>query len=675
MATVQLSGPLSVLWLCATVRLSGTFGRVPLSDIVRLSVCPSGPLLVRIRRPVSSSLCFPVDPPCHCSALWRRFAAVNLSVRERAVLERACAVPLACAQVEYPWPLWMDMLMEMPDEEIHELARRAVESGGDAANSPTKHEAPAPQPAVAEPVSPSGSAEEAVPPKAGWVWKKGGSKQNAQNSSGGGGGGVSGLRARAKSKATAKKTAWKKRWLQVNGNGVVVYMKDPTDILKGVEKGRLDLRDYQVRGDLGNKEGFSSKEHGFSLVSPEREVFFGALSDRDKQEWLAYLLSVQQQVTGVNRKTMHADARSPGLAPFPIQIDLQLGGTPDDLARRGSSLSPRGGSPTSATRKEKIGWLYKRGGMSTHVSNPDELRLLFLKISGSSTGRLDRDQVGHMASEAGMPLTDPELDHAMVAIATFEGDGGDSSTVSFPAFYAWWEREHSTASTPRTGHKLGLKGAKAKAKSIKEAHSHGRSNWKKRWFMVRGSCLVYYKSAENAAHMMGGAEKGRVELFQAQIRDNLGLHEATSSQNYGFSVLSASGKEFYLGAASDHDKQEWITYLETVIGATTAPRASPTAAGSTAMMTAQGWLLKKGGSKAHADGGSGDGVQEDQMLREMFDHYDIDKNGELSPVEIKKLARELGKDLSKHELEAVMAELDENGDGGTGLLLLLLAFR
>lgn len=557
------------------------------------------------------------------------------------------------------------MLMEMPDEEIHELARQAVESGGDTANSPTKHVAPAPQPAVTEPAGPAGSAEEAVPPKAGWVWKKGGSKHNVQNSG-------SGLRARAKSKATAKKTAWKKRWLQVNGNGVVVYLKDPTDILKGVEKGRLDLREYQVRGDLGNKEGFSSKEHGFSLVSPEREVFFGALSDRDKQEWLAYLVSVQQQVTGANRKTMHAKARSPALAPFPVKLDLQLGESHDDSAQRSSSLSPRGASPTSATRKEKIGWLYKRGGMSIHVSDPDELRLLFLHICGSSTGRLDRDQVGRMASEAGMPLTDLELDNAMVAIATFAESGSDSSTVSFLAFQAWWEREHSSVSTPRTGHKLGLKGAKAKAKSIKDAHSHGRSNWKKRWFMVRGSCLVYYKSAENAAQMMGGAEKGRVELFQAQIRDNLGLHEATSSQNYGFSVVSASGKEFYLGATSDHDKQEWITYLESVIDATIAPRASPTAAGSTAAKTAQGWLLKKGGSKAHADGGIGDGMQEDQMLREMFDHYDIDHNGELSPAEIKKLARELGKDLSKHELEAVMAELDDDGNGGAATFACVL---
>lgn len=104
-----------------------------------------------------------------------------------------------------------------------------------------------------------------------------------------------------------------------------------------------------------------------------------------------------------------------------------------------------------------------------------------------------------MVSDAGMPLTDLELDQAMVAIASFEESHG-SPTISFHAFAAWWEREQTGASAPRaTGLGLmGLKGAKAKAKSIKEAHSHGRSNWKKRWFMIRGSCLVYYKSAENA---------------------------------------------------------------------------------------------------------------------------------------------------------------------------------
>ena len=51
-------------------------------------------------------------------------------------------------------------------------------------------------------------------------------------------------------------------------------------------------------------------------------------------------------------------------------------------------------------------------------------------------------------------------------------------------------------------------------------------------------------------------------------------------------------------------------------------------------------------------------------LRAMFNHYDDDKNGELCPVEIKKLARELGKDLSKHELETLMVEIDADGDGG-----------
>lgn len=576
-----------------------------------------------------------------------------------------CTAILGYLQVTYPWPMWMDLLMDMDDETIDALARQAIESGGDAANSPTKIAAAAPpQPLATDDPRPAApSAEEAVPPKAGWVWKKGGSKQNALNSGGGGSGGGS-LKARAMSKATAKKTAWKKRWLQVNGNGVVVYLKDPSDILKGVEKGRVDLRDYQVRGDLGNKEGFSSKEHGFSLVSPDREIFFGALSDRDKQEWLAYLLGVQQQVTGANRKTMHANARTPALAPFPIKLDLDLGETSSP-----ASISPRAVSPSLVSRREKVGWLYKKGGMSSQVSDPDELRRLFLRIAGSSTARLDRGQVGRVVSDAGMPLTDLELDQAMVAIASFEESHG-SPTISFHAFAAWWEREQTGASAPRaTGLGLmGLKGAKAKAKSIKEAHSHGRSNWKKRWFMVRGSCLVYYKSAENAlsAHMMAGAEKGRVELYQAQIRDNLGVHEASSSQNYGFSVVSASGKEFYLGAVSDHDKQEWITYLEAVIAATTAPRASPTAA-ATNMVTTQGWLLKKGGSKAHADGladGSADGGHEHQALREMFDEYDENKDGELCPVEVKKLARELGKDLGKHELEAVMAELDVNGDRG-----------
>ena len=98
--------------------------------------------------------------------------------------------------------------------------------------------------------------------------------------------------------------------------------------------------------------------------------------------------------------------------------------------------------------------------------------------------------------------------------------------------------------------------------------------------------------------------------------------------------------------------------------ATTTPRAAPTES-SSGKMLAQGWLLKKGGSKAHADAEAtsptGDGPVSE--IRQMFDHYDEDGNGELSPVEIKKLARELGKDLSKSELEQIISELSDS-DGG-----------
>lgn len=313
-----------------------------------------------------------------------------------------CTAMLGYLQVTYPWPQWMDMLMEFSDEEIHQLSVRSAVSAGAAASS---------QPRVA---APSPSAEEAVPPKAGWVWKKGGSKHNAEMPKHGPGAGL-------RKRATAKKTSWKKRWLQVNGQGHVIYLKDPKDLLKGVEKGRVDLREYQVRGDLGNKEGFSSKEHGFSLVSPEREIFFGALSDRDKQEWLAYLLTVQEMVTGANCKTM-VGARTPQLPAFEMP-DVKL-----QLPPQGRSSSPDrspSASPSMGMRRDKVGWLYKKGGMSHVVMDADELRRIFLNITGSSTGRLDRDQVGTLSSECGMPMTDGELDNALVGMNTFEnGTGG-----------------------------------------------------------------------------------------------------------------------------------------------------------------------------------------------------------------------------------------------------------
>ena len=159
--------------------------------------------------------------------------------------------------------------------------------------------------------------------------------------------------------------------------------------------------------------------------------------------------------------------------------------------------------------------------------------------------------------------------------------------------------------------------------------------WKRRWFMVRGTSLVYYKSAEHAS--LGEGEKERVEIFQATIRDNLGVKEGSSSQKFGFTLILSGGREFHLACENDREKQEWITYLEAVRSSAVGngPRMESASPG-----LAQGWLLKKGGSKASATGG--DEALEDDAgeVRDLFAAFDQDGDGSLSAKELKMLARE-----------------------------------
>ena len=91
-------------------------------------------------------------------------------------------------------------------------------------------------------------------------------------------------------------------------------------------------------------------------------------------------------------------------------------------------------------------------------------------------------------------------------------------------------------------------------------------------------------------------QKGCIELFQAKVLDNLGAKEGTSSQKFGFIVLSSAGQNCLLACENDYDKQEWIEYLQAVISELDAPVAIEIASTS----VSQGWLLKKGGSNTQS---------------------------------------------------------------------------
>jgi hypothetical protein len=160
-----------------------------------------------------------------------------------------------------------------------------------------------------EPAGPRAEDEEGLPPKsacadvgagggeapkAGWVWKKGGSKVGSSSAAGGGG------RSAIKSKATGafgKKGGWGKRFLQVTARGMVVWSKDAPAPGDAPPSDELDLRQLEVHANLGQKEGLSSREYGFSLVGAGRELLFGALSERDKEEWVAFLRRAKEMLS------------------------------------------------------------------------------------------------------------------------------------------------------------------------------------------------------------------------------------------------------------------------------------------------------------------------------------------------------------------------------------------
>lgn len=53
----------------------------------------------------------------------------------------------------------------------------------------------------------------------------------------------------------------------------------------------------------------------------------------------------------------------------------------------------------------------------------------------------------------------------------------------------------------------------------------------------------------------------------------------------------------------------------------------------------------------------------EQELRDAFAVFDTDNSGAIDRKELKRLMKKLGQALSEAELDAMMSEVDENGDG------------
>ena len=56
-------------------------------------------------------------------------------------------------------------------------------------------------------------------------------------------------------------------------------------------------------------------------------------------------------------------------------------------------------------------------------------------------------------------------------------------------------------------------------------------------------------------------------------------------------------------------------------------------------------------------------VDPDQELRDAFAVFDTDNSGAIDRKELKRLMKKLGQKLSEQELDAMMDEVDTNGDG------------
>jgi serine/threonine protein kinase len=85
--------------------------------------------------------------------------------------------------------------------------------------------------------------------------------------------------------------------------------------------------------------------------------------------------------------------------------------------------------------------------------------------------------------------------------------------------------------------------------------------WKKRWFVLRGSTLVYLTKP-------GGAEKGRISISEAGVV----LRAPECKKQPAFKISFRGARTYYVVVANDGDATDWVTTLESVREKTAAPK-------------------------------------------------------------------------------------------------------
>ena len=305
--------------------------------------------------------------------------------------------------------------------------------------------------------------------------------------------------------------------------------------MAGQETGRVRLAGATVREHHGARETSRTAKHsryGLSLVWPNgRELFLAAETDKDKQEWLAYL----------EKKVEEAEA----------EAETEVVGAAQQLllsmAKQGW-LWKKAVSKTGSSCVEEVGGA---SGGSAAVAN------LFHRLDRDGSGTLSAAELRQLGRELGRELSKKELHGLLEELGVIDGIG--ERQVALLDFEQWWNRKAKATFGPSVvGRALtgGLPGALAGKVPL------GRGPWSRRWFRVVGEQLRYYKDAEAA---VVDDATGTLPLSKFAVRDSLPTGEDGKEERpHGLSLVGIDN-EFVMAAENMKDRLEWLDQLQTHI--------------------------------------------------------------------------------------------------------------
>ncbi|RKP09730.1 hypothetical protein THASP1DRAFT_28470 [Thamnocephalis sphaerospora] len=374
-------------------------------------------------------------------------------------------------------------------------------------------------------------------------------------------------------KRAQKRKQWRRRWFVLRSNKLVYYKDQKEYKLLGIVPLDQILACAEVQRKEKPKKRKSKRANVFGIVTTERKFYFSVESPEEMLSWLRAIRGVHADFLAKSAAGGVTPAALAGKAADRDHSPLQRGDQPSlPTSRTVKFDEPTGGAhtfkPTVARLPSEQGSAQDRPKQQNTASPP---------TSGNAASVLGADTTASKVKARSADVVpndgdcaDDEFDSDEEKLATAGGnptkdnadddyydvEGGDDDDDEYDDYDEEEEEEGCEESdececVEPGGEAIGaLNTAQILKTGLLRKRSGPRKAWKKRWFVLRPTQLVYYKDQREYKSL------GIIDLNDIEAVAPLPRKKRTNV----FGVMT-SRKKYYLQAGSPEELLDWTRAL------------------------------------------------------------------------------------------------------------------